>query len=157
MSPQSERQFGAFLMAYLLEAKRAPALLPKRLTKLRNAVIHKGKFPNRDEAICFGQGVVDCAIPILELLRSETYAEINHSLLKERVERANKPILAAGELVSNQFVPTILAIGGDTNRDVVKAVDDAKAMLALGQMLPQIGEALARQPDLKGRTGRPCN
>ncbi|NHN90372.1 hypothetical protein [Acetobacter sicerae] len=58
MAQQSERQFGAFLMLYLLEFKKAYKENPKIRT-FRNKVIHKGEIPKNDKATEFCSWVYD--------------------------------------------------------------------------------------------------
>lgn len=60
----SERQLGAFVIAYLLENKTAPNILPQRKVEFRNDVIHKGKVPSKEEAIDFGKTILDLIFPV---------------------------------------------------------------------------------------------
>lgn len=64
ISSQSERQLGAFILIHLLETESKPLLLSNSLIKFRNAVIHKGKIPNKKEAIKYGQAILDLIRPI---------------------------------------------------------------------------------------------
>lgn len=64
ISSQSERQLGAFLSAYTDAFGMPPQLLHKKKVELRNAVIHKGRIPSRDQAIEYGQAVIDVMRPI---------------------------------------------------------------------------------------------
>jgi len=47
-----------------------PSLLGQNQIKFRNEVIHKGKIPSRDEAIKYGQEVLDTIRPILHRVKS---------------------------------------------------------------------------------------
>ena len=56
---QSERQLGGFIFAYASEFGTQPTLLQKKQIELRNAVTHRGKIPTHQEAIDYGQEVLD--------------------------------------------------------------------------------------------------
>lgn len=58
VSRLSERQLGAFIYLYSAEFNNAPPLLSKKLVELRNKVVHKGYFPERQECIDYGAGVL---------------------------------------------------------------------------------------------------
>ncbi|MEL7799689.1 hypothetical protein [Idiomarina loihiensis] len=70
VSSQSERQLGAFIFLYLKCFSEQPSLLGQNQIKFRNEVIHKGKIPSRDEAIKYGQEVLDTIRPILHRVKS---------------------------------------------------------------------------------------
>jgi hypothetical protein len=65
ISKQSERQLGAFIFLYTLLNRRSPMILPNDRMAFRNRVIHEGKIPTRDEAIEFGQAVLDVVRPLM--------------------------------------------------------------------------------------------
>lgn len=69
VSNQSERQLGAFIFLHLLEIGNKPELLHKKNIEFRNAVIHKGKIPSREEAVEYGQAVLNFIRPLLISLR----------------------------------------------------------------------------------------
>lgn len=69
VSNQSERQLGAFIFLHLLENGYKPVLLNQKNTEFRNAVIHKGKIPSKEEAILYGQAVLNVIRPLLISLR----------------------------------------------------------------------------------------
>ncbi|STY63173.1 hypothetical protein M3704_04920 [Mannheimia haemolytica] len=56
---QSERQLGAFIFLYTQHFKEKPNLISNRLIELRNNVTHKGKIPTKNEAIEYGQAILD--------------------------------------------------------------------------------------------------
>lgn len=67
---QSERQLGIFIASALLLTKQCPPLLnPGREVKFRNAVIHGGYIPTLEEAISFGDVVMDKINESLQTLR----------------------------------------------------------------------------------------
>ena len=70
VSSQSERQLGAFLFLFTQHFKTQPELLSNDLVKLRNKVIHKGKIPTKDEAIEYGQKILELFTGYLKKLNS---------------------------------------------------------------------------------------
>lgn len=60
VSHQSERQLGAFMFTFLLEFREPPTMLCDNSTNLRNRVIHKGYIPLEQEAIDYGNEVLNC-------------------------------------------------------------------------------------------------
>jgi hypothetical protein len=77
LAKQSERQLGAFVGAYLMAEQSAPTLLAPKASELRNAVVHKGKIPSREEAINFGDAVLKVIRETLVVLRKR-YAAALH-------------------------------------------------------------------------------
>jgi hypothetical protein len=75
MSKYSERQYGAFMMAWTLESGKfytsiSPTQISKMI-KLRNQVIHEGKLPTADQCMKYGQYVLDIVSPIEKVLHAE--------------------------------------------------------------------------------------
>ena len=81
VSSQSERQLGAYIFLYLSEFGEAPVLLNQKRITFRNAVIHKGKIPNKDEAINYGQSILDICRPIIAILKESYKDEITKAVL----------------------------------------------------------------------------
>lgn len=128
MSSQSERQLGAFISLYLVESKCPPKLLHRDQIKFRNAVIHKGKFPERDETIEFGQCTLECALPILKLLNSTPYLSAKHEIIMQNISRRAAEERKKGALVSTMAMSTFLSPGGtDEPKSVKEAVAEYEA------------------------------
>jgi len=72
LSKQSERQFGAFVIAWFLETGKHYTSSPQNpinnMTELRNRVIHQGKIPTASQCKEYGQHVLDIAAPIEDIL-----------------------------------------------------------------------------------------
>jgi len=66
----SERQLGAFVATHLMVEKTAPILLSSSESKFRNDVVHNGYIPTRDEAIGFGQRVIELCYPTINRLKA---------------------------------------------------------------------------------------
>lgn len=74
VSNMSERQLGAFIILWASHFKETPMLMPPSLISFRNEVIHKGKIPSRDEALKYGNAVLDVLRPKIEKI-NETFPE----------------------------------------------------------------------------------
>lgn len=123
LAKQSERQLGAFITAFLLETGRPPKLLPRTQTELRNEVIHKGKFPDRQEAVSFGQAVADCASPILKMLGSDPFVEVVQKLVGERLRDRHRRAWDANVRASTYAISTPFSLTrSELEMDVEKAV-----------------------------------
>ena len=69
VSNQSERQYGAYLFLHTLVKGAVPPTLPNSKVSFRNDVIHKGKIPNREQAIAYGEEIIKCIGPVLDELK----------------------------------------------------------------------------------------
>lgn len=121
----SERQLGAFFAAFLIETGNKPKLLPQSQTKLRNDVIHKGKFPDREETVYFGQAVLECAAPVLEQLKSETFKATVQELIRERLGDRFKRAQDAQIHASTCSIHTLFSLnrsqqGADIEAEIAK-------------------------------------
>jgi hypothetical protein len=86
VSRQSERQLGAYVFVWLIEFGDAPPLLGNKMTELRNDVIHKGKLPDRKEALSFGSAVYTLVQESVRRLRATHLDEVN-KVLSEHVNQ----------------------------------------------------------------------
>jgi hypothetical protein len=71
VSSQSERQLGAFIFLWASTFNAPPALLSNTQVSFRNDVVHKGKIPTKDEAIAFGDSVLNVLRPNMLALREQ--------------------------------------------------------------------------------------
>jgi hypothetical protein len=62
---QSERQYGAFSLLYLLNFNEAPPVYKDASVTFRNAVIHKGLYPTFKETTSFAQATFELMVEIL--------------------------------------------------------------------------------------------
>lgn len=74
VSNQSERQLGGFLYLWMSRFKGVPQLLSPDDAGFRNAVVHKGKIPSKDEATAFGQSVLEVVVPKLAQIKQQLHA-----------------------------------------------------------------------------------
>jgi hypothetical protein len=108
---QSERQMGAFAFLYLCETGLHPAMLSNHRVKFRNAVIHQGKIPSRDEALEYGQAVLDLIDPVLGQLENECKEQVLLIISRQRrraTELAEK--LGKGPAKAGAMVTTLLRL-----------------------------------------------
>ncbi len=115
VSNQSERQLGAFIFLYLQEVGEKPNLLSKSKINFRNEVIHKGKIPTREQAVNYGQAILDVVRPILNLLKKD-YSEAIQQATFRHLSDARAPS-DDGKAVSTLGISTIisLSIGGPSH------------------------------------------
>ena len=71
VSSQSERQLGAFIFLWASTFNAPPALLGNAQVSFRNDVVHKGKIPTKEEAIAFGDSVLNVLRPNMLALREQ--------------------------------------------------------------------------------------
>lgn len=93
MSSQSERQYGAYIMLYLITFKKAPVLLRNSDISFRNDVTHKGLFPTQKRTREYAQTVFDyirtklielkCAMPdAVDFICSKDYEDFKDQQLQ---------------------------------------------------------------------------
>lgn len=90
---QSERQLGAFTFLYLLENGKPPRALPNTMMTFRNDVIHRGKLPKKQEAVKYGQEILDLIAPVLEELKA--HREEISKVIGRHVSKTRKQISGA--------------------------------------------------------------
>lgn len=101
---QSERQLGAFIFLYLLENKHAPVLLSNKMIEFRNAVVHKGNIPKREQAVEYGEYILNNIRSMIREINSANpellkLADFHHTSdlvspragLKEKIRALNPP------------------------------------------------------------------
>lgn len=69
VSNQSERQLGAFFFIFLLLEGRPAPYIPKKMIELRNKVVHKGRIASYEDALLFGNSVLQVVNPILAMVK----------------------------------------------------------------------------------------
>lgn len=115
---QSERQLGAFIFLWMQQFKEVPVLLTNSKIEFRNSVIHKGKIPSRDEALNYGNSVLDVIRPKLnkikeifpeEISNLSRYHQMESQLAKD--EGKQKSFMGILTLLSLTFTDTIYQTG----------------------------------------------
>ncbi|MDF3127387.1 hypothetical protein [Rheinheimera sp. 1928-s] len=122
VSNQSERQLGAYMFLYLQETGKNPPLLSDKKVQLRNSVIHKGKLSNKEQAIEYGQNVLDVIRPTLRMLKTD-YIEGIHTTMTNHMSNMNK-ISDKGKRKTVIWLLTIVSIAyGEPGHDLRDLID----------------------------------
>jgi len=100
----SERQLGAFVGAWVIAFAETPETLPEKKVKFRNDVIHKGKFPTKQEAIDYGETVFSLLKSLISKLKKDRSKELQQVVLRDLVERSG------GKQSSTVGMPTIISL-----------------------------------------------
>ncbi|EAB6710792.1 hypothetical protein [Salmonella enterica] len=108
VSNQSERQLGVFIFLHLLELGCKPNLLNNNKIKFRNGVIHKGMIPSEEQALEYGQAVLDMIRPLLKILK-ENYSEAISTAVFQYLNSVRNPS-DVGVPVSTMCLTTILSL-----------------------------------------------
>lgn len=96
MANQSQRQLGAFLLAYLMVFKE-PFQRIEDLAELRNKIVHQGYIPTRDEAKGFGRRVFDI-IESTQLRLQKGLPEAFEMVSRTRSMEGHRKLQEAGDV-----------------------------------------------------------
>lgn len=115
VASQSERQLGAFVCLYTLTFKRPPTMLSNSRISFRNEVIHKGKIPTKDEALAYGQAVLDVIRPVLADAKKVFPQGVQRTVF-QHLAAAHQ--LGSTESQGTMVMPTIVSLSvGDVGHD----------------------------------------
>lgn len=82
---QSERQMGAYTMLYLTVFRKAPILQKSNIVGIRNDVIHKGYFPDKEKTLKYIENVFKVIKDgLIELLECDS--EVAHLIYNRKLE-----------------------------------------------------------------------
>lgn len=115
VSQQSERQLGAFIFMYCRAFSDAPELLDQKQIKLRNDVIHKGKIPTKDEAIAYGEAVLNVIRPILKRVKKDFPEGVQSTILNHLMESRKAD---EGQQVGTMTIATIISLTSGEDKEV---------------------------------------
>lgn len=116
MAKQSERQLGAFYFIQACEWGKVLFPLNENRTQFRNKVIHQGYIPSTNEAIDFGDYVLNFITNVLNKLKESH----NDSLSKSTVYN----LLNSGEMIpgnstnATASVPTIIGLRSNNIEEI---------------------------------------
>ncbi|WP_211225060.1 hypothetical protein [Oceanobacter kriegii] len=127
VSNQSERQLGAFIFLHLQETGNKPTLLSNSKIKFRNEVIHKGKIPSKEQAIQYGQAVLDVIRPLLNVLKTE-YSEAVGSATFRHLSNTRTPS-DVGMPVATMCISTIISLSNGEPSHDQRGLEEALAQL----------------------------
>jgi hypothetical protein len=77
----SERQIGAYLFLYAAAFREAAPTLSRKMTELRNDVVHKGILPEKGDAVRFGAACYSAIQSGIHKLRNECLEDINNEMV----------------------------------------------------------------------------
>jgi hypothetical protein len=95
------------------------------MVRFRNRVVHEGKIPTREEAIKFGNAVLDVLRPPLAILRKSYQEEIN----KITSENLMKASIKSGRLISTMCETSIIGADYDEPKQQAKTLEEALQFL----------------------------
>ncbi|MEK0360927.1 hypothetical protein [Pseudomonas sp. CBC3] len=107
ISSQSERQLGAFIFSYTEHFSKQPTLLSQNNIAFRNSVIHKGTIPTKNEALDYGQEILNVVTPLLRETLAAFPDGVQQSIFKHLQECRGEE---EGLPISTMSMPTILSI-----------------------------------------------
>lgn len=108
VSSQSERQLGAFVFLWASHFGEAPKLLSNDLVSFRNNVVHKGKIPTKDEAVNYGNAVLDVLRPKIQAIKRRFGDEVSKVTFYH--VRDSRSELDEIKPVATMGIPTIVSL-----------------------------------------------
>ncbi len=133
IAKQSERRLGAFVITYLAEFGKPPNILSTTKVQFRNDVIHGGKIPSRQQALDYGQTVLDVIRLQLTQLRDRCPEGVQAATLSHL--RSGRTAKDQNRRVSTLSIATILgwSIGeGRGDPSLEKALSALKTWKSIG-------------------------
>jgi len=128
---RSERQLGAYALAFLFNFKKAPVLPgkikfqgKKDILCFRNEVAHEGRIPTKDEAMAFGQKVFDLVHSVVQQLREND----KEYFFEEMKRELGKPPMAGFRTMLNCGVKLLPAPSLDV-RDYLSELEQTMKVL----------------------------
>jgi hypothetical protein len=121
MRNQSERQLGAFISAYMIQNGKMPPLLKQKDVEFRNSVVHKGTIPTKEDAINFGNAVLNIINTILtEIHRDLDYEQ--RALFEKRSEGLVK-IAEQKNITAQTNLGSVIAEHYSESKEVATTID----------------------------------
>ena len=117
VSQQSERQLGAFIFLYCKSFSKSPVLLHQKQIKLRNDVIHKGKIPTREEAIAYGDSVLNVIRPIIKLVKNEFPNGVQSTVINHLME-SRKANENENQQIGTMSIATIISLNNGEDKEL---------------------------------------
>lgn len=141
MSAQSERQFGAFTVMFLIHTGTAWTPLPKKFVELRNDCVHKGYLPTGDEAMAFGVSALQAIWRIWDALQAP-YADLirRSAEFSERHAAAQKALHEGGGHLGTAALPSVVDAMHRSDSDPLLVVKRAVANQRLRNLYPRGAE-----------------
>lgn len=115
----SERQFGAFWFLLCVTARKVLDTIPTKRTEFRNSVVHKGYIPSTEEALDYGDFVLQYMYNILLAMREtmqESMQKATFANLAKAAQNAPKEI----QTRQTAGIPTIVGLMSLPSKDFAK-------------------------------------
>jgi hypothetical protein len=109
VATQSERQLGAFIFLFTLTTGSAPLTLSSKQIEFRNAVIHKGVIPSRQEAELYGNSVLNIIRAGLNTAKQYFPNGVTQAAMQVLMD-ANKQAAERGTRTSTASLGTIIGL-----------------------------------------------
>ena len=133
VSDKSERQLGAYIIAFTMETGKPPVLLKPSMVSFRNDVIHKGKIPSKEEAIQYGQAVLDLVAPALAKLKEQYPEHVLEAIKRHVMETRNQ--IQGNPRVQFMGINTTIStsrVTGQTQRSLLDTLKRLRMMRMVG-------------------------
>lgn len=123
VSKHSERQLGAFVFLWAASFGECPEIL-NAYTRLRNDVVHRGKIPTREEALDYGNAVLQATRANLQRLRQSHSTEIRADTTRHlREASADWDVAATGQHPSTMWIRTAIGMGAGASATPVTSLE----------------------------------
>lgn len=116
VAKQSERQLGGFIVLYTNDFGKNPPILNNADSRFRNDVIHNGKIPSRQEALKYGQTVLDLIQPML-LEVKEKYPKGVSQTVTEHIKKSIQGVEGRRSTIT---IPTIVSINREPRDESIE-------------------------------------
>ncbi len=133
VASQSERQLGAFVFLWASNFRELPVLLSSNQVSFRNDVIHKGKIPTKEEAIKYGDAVLDVLRSKIHKIKEHFPNEVMKVTfyhLRDSRSESDK-----GKQVSTMGISTIVSLTSGDTLHQQRSLDEHLAQLAVRRKL----------------------
>jgi len=123
ISSQSERQLGAFIFLWAFCLGESPQLLSNPQISFRNDVIHKGKIPTKNEAIKYGDAILETLRPKMRLLQQKFSDEVQKVTFYHL--RDSQGNVVENKQVSTMCASTIISLSAGEESHHRKTLEEA--------------------------------
>jgi ABC-type phosphate transport system permease subunit len=108
--------------------------LTSKNNEFRNDVIHRGKIPNRSEAVAYGEAVLSVVRPALSVAK-QRFANGVNQLVAQHLIRTHQT-LKPGARVATSCMPTILSLSRGEAAQLDGSLEKALASLGAWKLQP---------------------
>ncbi len=132
IASQSERQFGAFVFLHAAILGTSPSVLPEKLRKFRNDVVHKGHIPTHPEALEYGEVVRLLLQSGIATIREKCQEQMQEFIFKHlKASSAGAPV---GAQVATMSIATAVSLTrvDAAEKKLPAILEDLRARRSLG-------------------------